>query len=481
MKRRGICPQCHQERWLGGKGGVCKPCAYPVGPCHACTANRKLYVDGLCYLCYQHRQVLAKIIDVEKVFKPQTDYNRYLFQLYLTYVKRYRLSYFHIRQAKRLKVILETDSWSTIRCSKDVYRLSERYELAHPNGKDNGCAVKKIGYMLQELGILQSKDEDLSYSIEKLLDRFDGDFVDVGRSFAAWLIKSNRAEATIYNNLRQIIAYAEWLQKAYPNLSLNSTTEAKIIEYLGSLRNLGHRTSQIRTALLTIRRLYAWLLYQQKISSNPCEYLDITPCAPKIVVASSTDFKKLSSYIQKETSPSAEALVLLLIMYFGFKTEDLLHAMVDLIGGEDFQIILRQKPRTYGRHYHHRDQILALPNSPRWLHLLKQRFIKTWQQDYAKTTQSYPTQRLILPRHRHYTRPINQITLLKRLYQVSVKVTGKRIPPKVLRQSCGDLYSKNGDGSLLARLGWSPSFAFHYTWLPRCIFAEEPPFNSSKS
>ncbi len=38
--------------------------------------------------------------------------------------------------------------------------------------------------------------------------------------------------------------------------------------------------------------------------------------------------------------------------------------------------------------------------------------------------------------------------------------------------ACGHLHTKNGDGSVLSTLGWSPNFAFHYTWLPRHVITE---------
>ena len=37
-------------------------------------------------------------------------------------------------------------------------------------------------------------------------------------------------------------------------------------------------------------------------------------------------------------------------------------------------------------------------------------------------------------------------------------------------QTCGDLHMPEGDGSVLTVLGWSPQFAFDYTWLPRRFF-----------
>jgi hypothetical protein len=179
--------------------------------------------------------------------------------------------------------------------------------------------------------------------------------------------------------------------------------------------------------------------------------------------------KNLFAYVKSESSPAEEALCISLILFFAFKTEDLLRATVDTSSTERLKIILDESPRSYGNHHYNRKQILELPQNPAWLKSLQKRFIKTWQHNYAKTKQSYPCPRLLLPRNHHYTRPLNSKTLLKRIYAATLNATGRKITPKVLRQTCGHLHTKNGDGSALASLGWSPGFAFQYTWLPRHI------------
>ena len=433
----------------------------------------KIYVDDLCYCCYQHRQVATKLKTIEENFQPKSEYNRDLFQLYLTYVRRYRLSYFHATQASNFAAILEQHGWPTINCWNDIDTLSKKYDLDHANGKDNGCAVVKIGYMLVELGVLTPKDEDCSQQIaRKLRQLAELKIGPASTNLADWLKKSGRRDATILNNLCYIHHYFQWGNQVYPGLDLLKVHESKIIEFVGYLALQGHKPSQQRSHLQALRRFFARLCYLKTIDENPCENIQTNKIHAKINIVTETEIKRLYNYICSASSPPEEAFYLALILFFGFKTEDLLRATIELSGEQQFKIVLHQSPRSYGNHYYNREQVLELPKKPDWLKHLQLRFLKMWQQEYSKTKQTYPTQRLVLPRNHHYTRPLHQHTLTKRIYAATTVATGHKITPKILRQTCGHLHTRNGDGSVLSTLGWSPNFAFHYTWLPRHIIAE---------
>jgi len=472
MSRRGFCIKCQKPRWISGGNQLCRLCTYQVGTCSRCGKKRKIYVDGLCYCCYQDRQVKNKIEENVRTFQPKTDYNLYVFQLYLAYITRYRLNYFHLRQMERLKKILEEDAWPAILCWNDVYKLSAKYDLRHPNKKHQGCAVRKIGFMLEELGILSTKDEDRTFSIEKIIDSFENQIKKDITAYVNWLNRSNRAANTIYGNLLHLSRYVNWMKTIYPELEPFQVSEIKIIEHLDDLRKLrkeGENTSLIRDRWLVLRRFFFWLLREKKIFSNPCAGSEIVKIHPKINIISPSDYKKLVLFIKAPSSPSEEALSIFLFLFYGLKTEDILHAAIEIKNDDDFCIIFRQKPLTWGRHYYNRKQILNLPDKPSWLKELKKRFLKDWQENYNKTKKTFPTQRLILPRHHHYARPISYVTFLKRIYHITRQITGHPLPPKVLRQTCGSIYAHDGDGSILSTLGWSQAFAFHYTWLPRRV------------
>jgi hypothetical protein len=94
-----------------------------------------------------------------------------------------------------------------------------------------------------------------------------------------------------------------------------------------------------------------------------------------------------------------------------------------------------------------------------------------WSTRFEKTKKTYPHHPLLLPYHGHYNRPICTHKVRERLKSATIAATGHYIPARILRQTCGHLYSKNGDASILSRIGWSPQFAFTYTWAPRTYFS----------
>ena len=161
------------------------------------------------------------------------------------------------------------------------------------------------------------------------------------------------------------------------------------------------------------------------------------------------------------------------MLYWGFTTDDLLHAVVENSDAE-LSIILNSRQRSFGRSRYNRDQKLTLPNHPDWLQNLNQRFQQQWRDRYKKTITTYPVKPLLLTENGVHARGITDKTFLERIQLATKTATGKEISPKILRQACGHLYSRNGDGSILSTLGWSPQFAFHYTWLPREIFTGTP-------
>ena len=470
MSGKGICTVCQAERWITIGKRVCRPCSYPVGECVGCNYRGKIYVQGLCYCCYQHQQVRIKLDLIEASFRPMSPYNHELFGLYLSYIKRYRLASFHAKQAATLAEILAEDAWPTINCWNDVYTLSDKYQLNHPNGKPSGCAAFKIAYMLEELKVLPPNEDDCSKQIARKLTQLTR--LNIGSEatdIASWLKKSGRRESTILNNLTYIHSFFEWGAGSYPKLDLKRSHHAKIIEFMKHLASQGYAVSQQRSHLLALRRFFSRLCYHKTIQENPCIGITTNKILEKINIISEADLKNLYAYVKSESSPVEEALYITLILFFALKTEDLLRATIDVSPTKRLKIILHESPRSYGKHHYNRKQILELPQNPDWLKSLQTRFIETWQQNYAKTKQSYPCPRLVLPRNHHYTRPLHPKTLLKRIYAATVDATGRKITPNVLRQTCGHLHTRNGDGSALTTLGWSPSFAFHYTWLPRHI------------
>lgn len=127
-KPRGVCNRCGHDRTLVSLSrGHCKPCGYEKGNCSRCKTYRKLYVLGRCYLCYQDDLLRPRLDRIQTEFAtPASKYNLYLFELYLTYLRRHRMSYDHLKPTTGLVKVLGQTPIQPILSWNDIYRLSRR-------------------------------------------------------------------------------------------------------------------------------------------------------------------------------------------------------------------------------------------------------------------------------------------------------------------------------------------------------------------
>jgi len=141
-----------------------------VGTCGLCgRKNTKIYVRGLCYLCYQHQQVLTKLEEISASFIALNQYNRQLFELYLSYVKRYQLHYAHLRQTKNLTQILSTQEITIIENWENIDQLCLAYPSLAIDSDKPRHAFRKMAYMLAELGVLPPAEDAQHRETNKLL------------------------------------------------------------------------------------------------------------------------------------------------------------------------------------------------------------------------------------------------------------------------------------------------------------------------
>lgn len=463
---KGLCPVCRKYRWLGGKGRLCKPCAYPMGRCIKCKLERKIYVDGLCYVCYEDQLVRKRLPGLEKL-STQGSYPQLLFELYLTYIGRYKLKYHHLRQAKQLRSILETDPPTTFKSWLQVYQYDEKYPLPHRLNTKKGHAVLKIGFMLQELGVLPPKEEELGRQLENLLATFspkERRWID---PVLECLKKRQREQATLRHCLTTLKNFKQWLGPERDLLHINQKT---IESYLESLREQNEKPSYINTAFCSLNQTYRFLKFQKIILINPCKNVKLSRLNMKLCIASEKDTHQLAQFIKHPDSDPESALILALVLFFAMTPIELAHAQCST-HNDSLHIILRRKPTSYGKRFYNRKEILKLPEKPQWFVNLQKNFLTGWLERYTKTKKTYPHKPLLLPYHHNYNRPLSTDKVRERIKLATIRATGHYIQARILRQTCGHLYAKDGDASILSRLGWSTQFAFCYTWLPRTYFS----------
>jgi hypothetical protein len=473
MSRKGTCSLCHQYRWLNSYSGPCKPCSYPLGKCLACSELRKIYVQGHCYLCYQDQRVKEKLKSIESNFLPLNEYNRQLFDLYLTYVRRYRLQYIHVKQAQALVNLLQTEKISALLTWAQVHHWYQKYPLPNSKSKNNGSAFYKIGYMLQELGILPPKEDERHLQFNNLLNVFNDKELKWIQSFLRDLKKTKPSQSTQFDYLRILKYFKIRLEKYHPDVSLLQANQRQIELYIDELFAQGVHLSYVRKTRAYLNKVFKWCQLARLIHTNPCKNIIVRREPPQVTVCSEEQIKKLFAFVKNPSSSPEQAFLLSLILFFGLNTENLTHAKLSF-QNDSLTLLLRRKALTKGKRYYNREESLHLPTKPPWFLKLQKRFYKKWLEHYEKIKKSYPNYQLTLPYHNHYNRTLHKHTVLKRVKKATLEATGVVIPPRVLKQTCAHIYSRNQDASLLSRLGWSPQFAFCYTWLPRRYFTVIP-------
>jgi integrase len=397
-----------------------------------------------------------------------SDYALVAFDLYLTYIRRYNLKYHHLRQAQRLICILEKDPPIPFKSWMDVYQYDEKYPLPHKPNTKKGHAILKIGFMLQELGVLPPKEEELGRQIKNLRSYFSTKEQAYIGEFLESLKHQHREQATLRHCLTTLKNFKMWLGTR----DLMLVNQLSVDNYLQSLVEKNEKPSYVRTAFSSLNQTYRFLKHKKLILQNPCHKIKLSRLPMKLCIVSEKQIEQLTRFIKNPESNAEQALILSLVLFFALTPRELAQSQC-LVQNDRLALILRRKPTSYGKHFYNREQILKLPQTPSWFLKLQKTFLNQWQNEYQKTKKTYPLKPLLLPRHRNYNRPLSSDQARKRIKEATIKATGHYIPARILRQTCGHLYSKNGDASILSRMGWSQQFSFCYTWLPRTFFSTE--------
>jgi len=425
-------------------------------------------VDGLCYLCYQDRQVSLKIDEQTRNFVPKNDYNRQLFELYLSYIRRYHLHYYHVRTTRELILVLQQEEIETIRGWHNIYVLSDRYLIMQKPRKLQGCIFIKIGLMLSELGIIPPRELDIDHKLQEKISYFATNNIQF---FVNDLLKTNTSKATIIHILRDIKKIEQFLINGFGIYSLYLADRFQLLNFFDAQMELIASTQNQRRLYLNIKRFYSWAQLNRHININPMPDIKIGRQAGKLVICSAHQFIKLKNYIRSPETDPEKAMLLALILFFGFSTEQLAFSQV-FFQNDSLCIKIRKKRLTKGKKYYCRKELLSLPTNPKWFLDLQKRFYNNWCKHYQKVKKTYASTPLVLSQSNISNRYLNTDTIRKRVASATREATQTPIPIRVLKQTCGHLYTHKADASILSTMGWSEQFAFQYTWLPRIYLSE---------
>jgi site-specific recombinase XerD len=318
--------------------------------------------------------------------------------------------------------------------------------------------------MLTELGVLAPPEDEVDRQITTLLSQIDYSPV---REFVGALKKKNTASKTIARSMHILKEFNLWL--IGKNKNIMTVDKHMFGEYFIALKNC--KLHRKRKTYLQLKKFYHWCFINSHISKTPVPTIPFTRPPSRILICNEEDFLSLKKYIKDEKSDAEAALLLCLILFWGFTTVELAQAQL-IIKEDEIFIKSRRKRLTKGKQFHNRPELLTLPKEPKWLLSLQQRFVKRWQEHYVRVKKTYPLTPLVLSNSYHCNRYLHTDVIRKRVWAATYDACGVKIPLRVLKQTCGHLYAKNADTSILTGMGWSPQFAFHYNWMPRVLYAE---------
>lgn len=470
MNKKGICPNCGKDRWLDGKGGRCRACTHPITICLKCGITRRIWVEGLCSVCYEDRQTRAKLIKWHKNWNTTYPYNAQLMELYITYISRYQLKYVHFCQAKQLGELFQSQPCPTLTHWHQIYKIALKYPLKFRPTSRGGVVWRKIGYMLQELGVLPPRDHEYEFQIEAKIQQFDSQISTHIAGFQKKLSKSRSSGKTCMDYLASFSLLDQWIKTNYPNSSLLHVNTKIFEKYFLSIEFKS--PSYLQRTWYYFRRFYRYLMQERAILCDPIQNVTISNVPKKLTVCDNAQIQKLVKWIKDPSTPSEQAMLLSLILFFGLSIQDIRLATFCIDEKSQFSIIHHRTPRTKGRRYYNRPQKLILPQIPDWFFSLQKRFYLQWLERLKEVKFTYPRQSLILIPKGHHNRPPSDVYVASLIAKATEAALGQSIPCRILKQTCGHIYSAKGDASILSQLGWSPSFAFNYTWLPRTYFTQ---------
>jgi len=126
-----------------------------------------------CKLCRFGDKILPRIEADKQRLKHSTAYNQYLFELFLQFIKRYRITLSDLTTSHALtKFLIKSGgpnfSWKDVKQTSDKFRQFIKSNTPFKRGDP----FVKIGRRLSELGVIPYIDRDEQTKISRQLQKF---------------------------------------------------------------------------------------------------------------------------------------------------------------------------------------------------------------------------------------------------------------------------------------------------------------------
>lgn len=422
--------------------------------------------DEFCDECYKNNLFSKKHVALVAATKLPWDYNHHLLGLYIKYINRYKIKGRHLRSTKLLIQFLESTELKPLRSWLDVGRCRRAFMQFHhltkaPHG---GCPIEKIAYVLQELGVLPVREEDHTIYVETALEGADKKIALIIREYLQALRGQRRSHRSLHTSFKMIYDFYLWLKDSGCD-DIFAVSEMLAHQYILSVQNQD-RTGVLRKVL---GKFYRWALSKKKAIHNPFATIAKVKPRPSLEICSNGTTKKLERFIKSSASDPESALLLCLILYFGFTATDLAMASVDA-SGKSLRITFHRGELSYARKAHKRDQVLKLPTDPDWILRLQTRYKAFWQERFKKIKQDIPSAPLFLRSDSRHGRSLRTLAIRDRVKTATNSAVGFEIPVSVIRRTGAHVYSQQIDAAILPEFGWSRDYSYDFVWRQRRFF-----------
>jgi site-specific recombinase XerD len=152
--------------------------------------------------------------------------------------------------------------------------------------------------------------------------------------------------------------------------------------YLNYLREKNYSKNQIYSCYCSLNKFYRWCVVEKILVNNPIAQVSINKPYRSLEICSEADLKALSAYVKNSQTDPSDALLISLVLFFGFTIEQLCLAQLVPTNGDQMRIILATREQTYSRRYKRRHEHLELPATPAWFLKLQQRYSHYWSERY---------------------------------------------------------------------------------------------------
>jgi site-specific recombinase XerD len=438
--------------------------------CNQCGKSRIFEINDIfCSPCYVDILYRKKLTALRLNFRPVTPYNAHLWDLYLTYIRRYQMTTFHMSASILFARYLERDGVPALVTWRDIIHQSKAFESFAGRKSRGGCPIEKIGRMLQELGVLGIREEQREVYYENEFNRCDESLRTLMTPYLAVYLKGRRSYSSALMFVRTAHAFQKWLISQGGSGDLRLARGPQVLGYLDELA----QANRLGVQAHVLGRFYRFLERENQILTNPFESVVHAKNFYALEICSPDQIKKLARWVRSPSADPEQALLIALCLYWGMTAREMAWATLEILEGaaRRIKVIFHRGELTYGNKQHRREQTLMLPAEPAWCLALQARYATYWQERFSKIPVTYPRQPLFLHKQLRSSRPLRTLAIQKRFVTATRAACGIEIPIHVVRRTCGHIYSIHSDASILTRLGWSQDYCVDFLWRPRRLYS----------